>query len=673
MQGWAARLGCALVGLTLGTGVQAEGALSTDTVTLSPGPPTVTIAPAAISSPLPLTVRIEATFPSGLGSIRAILATFNGEDVTALLAPFVTELSAAAGAIVVPGVAFPVGTQAIFVFTLETTAGGASAVLFIDVQPAPELDLVPATQVIGAGMPATFTATGCDLDCVWGPMPFAGGLLQPNRNQATVVAGSQPGTFAIEVSAGGAVAAGSFEVREVCATGCAASSACAGHGGVHCSAGPDGDGSVICNDGYRDSGTPYGCGSGPPPLSITTRRLPASTVGLSYSAALAASGGTPPYTWSLVGDPPPGIAFNSSTATFHGSSTGSGVFSLTAQVSDAQSASSSRVLQIAINAVPSGPGWSAYALGGSDTLYGLDFVADSGWIAGANQALLHSSDGGLSWVPQAADFWSATNPSGEASAHVISPAPDWGDYHLVGLRMAGAANIWVSSIGPHQLPDPGYGSEALSACFVSSNGGATWTRVILATNFQIWGISGLDGSSARAASVAHPSHLDSDIFTIEAQRDQSRTPRTFGALYDIQMLGGTVGYAAGATVFKTSDGIHWNPTLAPSGQYRAVFFHDAERGWVVGDGGRILHTSNGGASWTSQVSGTSADLWGVSFADGTSGWAVGFGGTILRSSDGGEHWSPEPSGTSSDLYDVKARSATEAWAAGSGGTLLRRQ
>lgn len=37
----------------------------------------------------------------------------------------------------------------------------------------------------------------------------------------------------------------------------AASGACSGHGGVSCSAGADSDGSVICNDGWRNSSVSY--------------------------------------------------------------------------------------------------------------------------------------------------------------------------------------------------------------------------------------------------------------------------------------------------------------------------------------------------------------------------------------------------------------------------------
>ncbi len=37
----------------------------------------------------------------------------------------------------------------------------------------------------------------------------------------------------------------------------ATSGACSGHGGVSCSAGPDSDGSAICNDGWRNSSVRY--------------------------------------------------------------------------------------------------------------------------------------------------------------------------------------------------------------------------------------------------------------------------------------------------------------------------------------------------------------------------------------------------------------------------------
>jgi hypothetical protein len=60
-----------------------------------------------------------------------------------------------------------------------------------------------------------------------------------------------------------------------------------------------------------------------PVLTITTVSLPPGHVGTSYSATLTASGGTTPYTWSLVGTLPAGLAFNTTTGVLSGTPTAS--------------------------------------------------------------------------------------------------------------------------------------------------------------------------------------------------------------------------------------------------------------------------------------------------------------------------------------------------------------
>ncbi len=63
---------------------------------------------------------------------------------------------------------------------------------------------------------------------------------------------------------------------------------------------------------------------------------------------------------------------------------------------------------------------------------------------------------------------------------------------------------------------------------------------------------------------------------------------------------------------------------------------DADTGTAVGAEGTILHTTDGGATWTLQSSGTTVPLSGVTFVDANTGWAVGEGGTILHTTTGGE-------------------------------------
>jgi hypothetical protein len=73
------------------------------------------------------------------------------------------------------------------------------------------------------------------------------------------------------------------------------------------------------------------------PLPVTvTLACPAAIaqVGASYSSALTAAGGVPPYTFSNTGNLPGGLTLNASTGTITGTPTTAGAFSFTAKVVD---------------------------------------------------------------------------------------------------------------------------------------------------------------------------------------------------------------------------------------------------------------------------------------------------------------------------------------------------
>src|SRR5436309_3567323 len=90
-----------------------------------------------------------------------------------------------------------------------------------------------------------------------------------------------------------------------------------------------------------------------PPLELTTSQLPGGTVGSSYSTTLSASGGTPPYSWSVSsGTLPTGLSLSSSGA-LSGTPTVAGSFPFTVAVKDAASASASASLSI--NVVTAAP------------------------------------------------------------------------------------------------------------------------------------------------------------------------------------------------------------------------------------------------------------------------------------------------------------------------------
>jgi len=71
-------------------------------------------------------------------------------------------------------------------------------------------------------------------------------------------------------------------------------------------------------------------------LTITTVSLPGGTVGAAYSATLAASGGAPPYTWSIsAGSLPAGLTLSSGGA-ISGTPTAAGTSNFTVQVTDSE-------------------------------------------------------------------------------------------------------------------------------------------------------------------------------------------------------------------------------------------------------------------------------------------------------------------------------------------------
>ena len=68
-----------------------------------------------------------------------------------------------------------------------------------------------------------------------------------------------------------------------------------------------------------------------------------------------------------------------------------------------------------------------------------------------------------------------------------------------------------------------------------------------------------------------------------------------------------------------------------------------DQAFVVGYGGKILETTNGGESWDLRPSGTESALYSVRMVDAKQGWIVGQEGLVLHTADGGKTWQPQES------------------------------
>jgi hypothetical protein len=94
---------------------------------------------------------------------------------------------------------------------------------------------------------------------------------------------------------------------------------------------------------------------GQPVLTITTTSLPQAGIGQPYSVQLVASGGTPPYTWSLLeGSFPPDISLDASTGLIAGIPIEEGTFVFTIQVTDSSSPPTSANVRISTSPIKFG-------------------------------------------------------------------------------------------------------------------------------------------------------------------------------------------------------------------------------------------------------------------------------------------------------------------------------
>lgn len=96
-------------------------------------------------------------------------------------------------------------------------------------------------------------------------------------------------------------------------------------------------------------------------------------------------------------------------------------------------------------------------------------------------------------------------------------------------------------------------------------------------------------------------------------------------------------------ILRSSDGVKWQQVAVPvNATLTRLRFLDDRLGWATGYDGTVLHTADGGASWTLQQfdADWAKPYFDVLFLDAQNGLLAGANGALLRSSDGGASWTP---------------------------------
>jgi len=109
----------------------------------------------------------------------------------------------------------------------------------------------------------------------------------------------------------------------------------------------------------------------------------------------------------------------------------------------------------------------------------------------------------------------------------------------------------------------------------------------------------------------------------------------------------------------------------PNNDFWAVEFLNPDTGWIGGDQGIFLNTTDGGTNWQPIYTDSRVFIRGISFNNPLNGIAVGDNGAVLKSTDGGRSWEKVVSGVTKYLLCVEHSSIDTVWAGGQDGTLLK--
>jgi photosystem II stability/assembly factor-like uncharacterized protein len=295
--------------------------------------------------------------------------------------------------------------------------------------------------------------------------------------------------------------------------------------------------------------------------------------------------------------------------------------------------------------------WTALSSGTTNNLWGLDTLSSTNvWTVGLSTTVLHSTDGGASWVPSSTGIGSGRELD---SVDFVDPTYGW-------------------IIGPNTIAR-------------TEDGGSNWRYWTSSPSaVRLYSGTAVSSSVAWGVGVSYDSTYGwctmMSRFTYTGSLSVYQLAWCPGNAYiGISMLNPDVGWTVGASgmVRKVTGGTASPPTTIPqtsgtSSSLRAVLAIDANTAYAVGFNGTIIKTTNGGTTWGPQTSGTTQTLWNIKCASATECLVTGSGGTVLGTDDGGTTWTPESSGTSADLSNVAFPALAAGYAVGSGGVILKR-
>jgi photosystem II stability/assembly factor-like uncharacterized protein len=214
---------------------------------------------------------------------------------------------------------------------------------------------------------------------------------------------------------------------------------------------------------------------------------------------------------------------------------------------------------------------------------------------------------------------------------------------------------------------------AYGAILVSSDNGAHWSRTELPGAPPLLRVAACGDGRLVALDFSGQVWLaGADAATWEAFRVPAAD-----AVLDATCTADNRIWVVGArgAIFASGDGGRsWaDRSLAEDLQFLNVQFPTASFGVISGEFGRVLVSRDSGATWGEGGS-TGAEFYpqGMHFADERRGLVVGLGGAVQETQDGGLTWTRSKAPTEAPLYGVAALPGDGVVAVGAAGSAFRR-
>lgn len=116
----------------------------------------------------------------------------------------------------------------------------------------------------------------------------------------------------------------------------------------------------------------------------------------------------------------------------------------------------------------------------------------------------------------------------------------------------------------------------------------------------------------------------------------------------------------------------WEPqTSGTNANLNDVYCVTENLVFIVGSGGTLLKTTDGGTNWIPKTSGTTSDLRKVQFVNPNIGYAVGTGGVLLKTTDGGDIWNTIATSFTTDLYGLSCVNENIVFISGDNGLIKK--